>query len=66
MAESYLSYVGTDKLSNEEINQRFYKLACNYDISVDGNSIDITLTGLSSFMNDAVEALRAGAYAGEG
>ena len=57
MAESYLSYVGTDKLSNEEINQRFYKLACNYDISVDGNSIDITLTGLSSFMNDAVELL---------
>lgn len=56
-AVGYLNYVGTDKLSNEAINQRFYKLACNYDISVDGNSIDITLTGLNSFMNDAVALL---------
>ena len=29
-AAGYLDYLGTDKLSNEQIKQQFYKLACDY------------------------------------
>lgn len=57
IAEDYLSYVGTDKMTNEEIKQKFYKLACDYNIDVNANTINITLTGLNTFMNDAVNLL---------
>ena len=33
-AADYLDYLGTDKLTNEQIKQQFYKLACNYSINV--------------------------------
>ena len=54
MAADYLEYLGTDKLSNEEIKQQFYKLACNYYISVSARNITVTLRGLGENMPEAL------------
>ncbi len=57
IAASYLDYVGTQKLSNQKINQLFYDLACSYGVSVSDDAIDITLTGLNASMPKAVRLL---------
>lgn len=57
IASDYLSYVGTGKLSNERLNQLFYKLACSYTVNVSDDAIDITLRGLNSNMPEAVKLL---------
>ena len=53
-AAEYIDYLGTDSLTNEQIKQQFYKLACNYYISVGARSIDVVLTGLGENMPQAV------------
>ena len=57
MAADYLEYLGTDQLSNEEIKQQFYKLACEYYINVGSRSITINLYGLSENMSEALALL---------
>lgn len=47
-AAGYLDYLGTDKLTNEQIKQQFYKLACDYSISERNERTYITLNGLNS------------------
>ena len=59
VAADYLSYVGTDKLSNEKIQQQFFKLACSYNVSVDDDAINISLSGLNSNMPAAVRLLES-------
>ena len=54
MATQYLEYLGTDQMTNEEIQQQFYKLACDYHISVDARNITITLRGLGENMPEAL------------
>lgn len=54
VAADYLSYVGTDKLSNEKIQQQFFKLACSYNVSVGDDAINISISGLNSNMPAAV------------
>ena len=56
-AADYLDYLGTDSLSAEQVKQQFYKLACNYDVSVGERSISITLNGLSENMGEALKLL---------
>jgi len=56
-AAAYLDYLGTDKLSNEEINQQFYKLACRYSINVGSRTINVSLSGLSENMPEALALL---------
>ena len=53
-AANYLDYLGTDKLSNEQIKQQFYKLACNYRIGVGPRSITVSLNGLGENMGEAL------------
>lgn len=57
VAADYLSYVGTDKLSNEKIQQQFFKLACSYNVSVGDDAINISISGLNSNMPAAVRLL---------
>ena len=57
MASDYLDYVGTDKLSAMEIKQQFYKLACNYSINVNGDNLNISLSGLNENMPAALHLL---------
>ncbi len=53
-AAQFLEYLGTDKLSNEEIKQQFYKLACDYYINVGSRNITVTLHGLGENMPEAL------------
>ena len=57
LASQYLEYLGTDQLSNEEIHQQFYKLACNYYINVGARNISVNLFGLSENMPEALALL---------
>ena len=56
-APDYLEYLGTKKLTNEQIKQQFYKLACNYSINVGARNISVTLSGLSENMPQALALL---------
>jgi predicted Zn-dependent peptidase len=56
-APSYLEYLGTDKLTNEQVKQQFYKLACSYNISVSARTIFVNLSGLSENMPQALALL---------
>ena len=57
VAANYLEYLGTDQMSNEEIKQQFYKLACDYYISVGARTITVTLRGLGENMPEALSLL---------
>lgn len=56
-AADYFSYLGTDKLTAEQLKQKFYSLACNYGISVNAKSIQVYLNGLAENMPQAMELL---------
>lgn len=57
VAADYLAYTGTGRLTNEEINSRFYSLACSYGIDVSADAVDISLSGLDSNMPQALSLL---------
>ena len=54
---AYMDYIGTNKKSVSEIKQQFYKLACNYSISIYDFYTIISLTGLSETMAPALALL---------
>ncbi|MCR5158880.1 MAG: insulinase family protein [Prevotella sp.] len=56
-AAEYLDYLGTDKLTPEQLKQQFYKLACTYNISVAPRSISVSLNGLGESMPEALGLL---------
>ena len=56
-AEQYLNYIGTSKKSAAEVKQAFYRLACNYGVSVGNNATYVTLNGLSENMPQALALL---------
>ena len=56
-AADYIDYLGTDKLTAEQVKQQFYKLACNFEINVGDRNINVTLNGLSESMGEAVALL---------
>ena len=56
-AASYLDYLGTDKLTPQQVKQQFYKLACDYNISVNARTITVNLNGLSENMAEALTLL---------
>ena len=56
-AAEYLDYLGTDSLTNEQLKQQFYKLACSYNISVGQRTINVSLNGLSENMPQAIALL---------
>jgi len=56
-AAEYIDYLGTDSLTNEQLKQQFYKLACNYHILVGARNISVSLNGLSENMPEALKLL---------
>ena len=56
-AKSYFDYLGTNKLSAQEVQERFYGLACNYSINVGTNSLRINLNGLGENMTEAMKLM---------
>lgn len=57
LAASYLQYLGTKKLSAEQIGQEFYKLGCSFSVSADDDQTYITLSGLSDNQEKAIKLL---------
>ena len=57
VASDYIDYLGTDQLSAAEVRQKFYELACDFDVSVGSNQIQVYLYGLSENMEPALALL---------
>ena len=56
-AKNYFDYLSTDKLSAQEVQERFYGLACNYGIFVGTNTLRINLNGLGENMTEAMKLM---------
>ncbi len=56
-ASDYIEYLGTDQLSAAEVRQKFYELACDFDVSVGTNQTQVYLYGLSENMAPALALL---------
>lgn len=56
-AADYLNYIGTGGKSVTEIKQEFYKLACNYAVSVGDDYMSVELSGLNENMPAALGLL---------
>ena len=57
LISDYLYYIGTDKKTVAQIKQEFYKLACDYNISIGDRISNITLSGLQENMPQALALL---------
>ena len=57
IAADYLNYIGTDKLSAQEIAQKFYLLGCEFGVYVQKRHTFIQLSGLSDHMQEAMSLL---------
>jgi len=57
IATEYIDYLGTDKLSAAQVKEQFYKLACDYDIKVSDDRINVQLSGLNENMPAALTLL---------
>ena len=53
LAAQYLQFLGTDRLSAEDISRQFYNLACNFNISVSSEFTTVIVTGLQKNMDKA-------------
>lgn len=54
-AAAFLNFLGTRRLSAEEVGNEFYKLACSYSISADEEETRITISGLSENFEKALK-----------
>lgn len=55
IANNYLSYLGTDSLSNDQISQQFYALACNWNLNIGADRSTLTISGLARNMEPAMK-----------
>ena len=54
LAADVLEYLGTSKHTPEQLQQEFYKLACNYSVNVGTENINVSISGLSENMTKAM------------
>ncbi|HSW68239.1 MAG TPA: insulinase family protein, partial [Bacteroidales bacterium] len=57
LAAQYLQFLGTSRLSSEEISQEFFKLACTFSVTATRDQTSISLSGLSENQEKAVRLL---------
>lgn len=55
LAANFLRFMETDQYSMEDISNAFYRLACNYNVSVGSEETRISISGLSENMEAAIE-----------
>lgn len=55
MAISYLKYLGTSKMSADDISREFYKLACDFGVSSGDKQSYVYLTGIQSNFESALQ-----------
>ncbi len=56
-AATYLSYIGTENRSLQEVQQAFYRLACDYNVMVGSKTLQIRLSGLNENLPAAINLL---------
>ncbi|KWW30632.1 MAG: peptidase M16 domain-containing protein [bacterium P3] len=54
LAADVLEYLGTSVHTADQLQQEFYKLACNYQVSVGSENINVSISGLSENMEKAM------------
>ncbi len=54
LAAQYVQFLGTDKMSSEDISKQFYNLACNFSVNAGSEESIITITGLQENFDKAV------------
>ncbi|MDD2412136.1 MAG: insulinase family protein [Bacteroidales bacterium] len=55
IAVDYLPYLGTSKMTAEQINQELYKLACSFNVSAGAEETWVSISGLSENMDKAIK-----------
>lgn len=55
LASQYLQFLSTDKYTAEQISTAFYNIACNYNFSVQDETMTISISGLREHFPKAVE-----------
>lgn len=53
-ASSYLTFLGTDKYSAEELSKAFYDIACSYSLNVGSEVTTLSISGLQENFDKAV------------
>ncbi len=54
IAAAYLPFLGTDKMSAEDISKAFYKLACSFNVNAGNEFTTVTIEGLNENFGEAV------------
>lgn len=55
IATSYVTFLGTDELSNEEVKMKFYQMACRFSVGCDDDETIVTISGLSENFEPALQ-----------
>lgn len=55
IAAQYLQFLGTDKMSAEEITKAFYQIACSFSVNTTAEFTTVTIEGLQENFNRAVD-----------
>jgi predicted Zn-dependent peptidase len=54
LASQYLNFLGTNKMTSEEISNEFYKLACSFSIFTSDDETRVSISGLSDNLEKAM------------
>jgi predicted Zn-dependent peptidase len=57
VAANYLQFLGTPKMTSEEISQEFYKLACSFNVNATNEFTTISLEGIQENFSQATALL---------
>jgi len=55
LAAQYLQFLGTPKMSTEDISKEFYKIACSFNVSAGNEFTTVTIEGLDENFGKAVD-----------
>lgn len=54
LAAQYIQFLGTDRMSAEEISKEYYKIACSFNVSATAEFTTVTIEGLQENFSKAV------------
>ena len=57
IAADYIKYLGTDKMTAADFRQKFYELACDWNVNVGPENITVSLSGLNENLPKALKLL---------
>lgn len=57
LAAEYISYLGTNDLTNDEVKTRFYKLGLSYKVSASRDRFEVSLSGLEENLQTGIDLL---------